>query len=131
MMNSEPILLMVLLAALVVTGHALASENRVAHLDSYRQQGVEQADAQRGRDLWYARDGERGCTSCHGERPAEAGKHVRTGKAIEPMAPSVNPGRYQSAEKIEKWFLRNCKWTYGRECNPQEKVDILTWLAGQ
>ena len=130
-MNPKPILLVVLLSVLVVTGHALASEGLIDHLDSYRQRGVEQADAERGRKLWYATNDERSCTSCHGEMPADAGKHIKTGKTIEPMAPSVNPGRYRSAKKIEKWFLRNCKWTFGRECSTQEKADILTWLAGQ
>jgi len=75
--------------------------------------------------------GERGCVSCHGENPTASGTHVKTGKSIEPMAPSVNPARFRSAKKIDKWFLRNCKWTYGRECSTQEKADILTWLAGQ
>lgn len=130
-MNPESIPLMVLLAALVVAGNARAAAGRVEHLDTYRQQGIEQTDAERGRKLWYATDGERSCTTCHGEMPAVAGKHVKTGKAIEPMAPSVNPQRLRSAKNIEKWFLRNCKWTFGRECSTQEKADILTWLAGQ
>lgn len=130
-MNPKSIPLVVLLCAMVVTSLALAAAGRVDHLDTYQQQGVEQTDAERGRKLWYATNGERSCTSCHGEMPAVAGKHVKTGKAIEPMALSVNPVRYQSAKKIEKWFLRNCKWTYGRECSTQEKADILTWLAGQ
>jgi hypothetical protein len=123
--------LVLLLPALLVTGYALAAAGRVAHLDTYRQQGVERTDAAKGRQLWYAAAGERSCTSCHGEVPAAAGKHVKTGKPIEPMAPSVNPERYRSAKKIEKWFLRNCKWTFGRECSAQEKADILTWLASQ
>lgn len=130
-MSLKSIHLVILLSALLATGHALAAKDLVAHLDTYQQQGIEQTDAERGRKLWYATERERSCTSCHGEMPAVAGKHVKTGKAIEPMAPSVNPERYRSVKKIEKWFLRNCKWTFGRECSTQEKVDILTWLAGQ
>lgn len=130
-MNPKSLPIVVLLCAMVVSSLALAVAGRVDHLDTYQQQGVEQTDAERGRQLWYATLGERSCTSCHGEMPAVAGKHVKTGKAIEPMALSVNPERYQNAKKIEKWFLRNCKWTYGRECSTQEKADILTWLAGQ
>lgn len=130
-MNPKSISLVVLLCAMVDMSLALAAAGRVDHLDTYQQQGVEQTDAERGQKLWYATNGERSCTSCHGEMPAVAGKHVKTGKSIEPMALSVNPGRYQSAKKIEKWFLRNCKWTYGRECSTQEKADILAWLAGQ
>ena len=120
-----------LLALAMISAIATAAPGPIEHLDTYRQQGIENADAQRGRELWYSTSAERGCTSCHGETPAMAGKHVTTGKAIEPMAPSVNPQRYQSAKQIEKWFLRNCKWTFGRECSTQEKADILTWLAGQ
>jgi len=130
-MNSELMRLAILLPALVVSSHPLAAANRIDHLDTYMQQGVAQADADRGRKLWYATDGEPSCTSCHGETLVVDGQHVKTGKAIEPMAPSVNPERYQSAKKIEKWFLRNCKWTFGRECSTQEKADVLTWLAGQ
>jgi len=128
-MNPKLILLVVLLSAMLVTGHT--SAGRVDHLESYRAQGVANTDADRGRQLWYATDAERSCTSCHGEMPAATGQHVITGKTIEPMAPSVNPERYRSAKKIEKWFLRNCKWTFGRECSAQEKADILTWLVSQ
>jgi len=47
------------------------------------------------------------------------------------MALSVSPGRYQDGNKIEKWLLRNCKWTLGRQCSLQEKADLLTWLSSQ
>lgn len=130
-MSLKSIPVVVLLSAFLATGHALAAKDLVEHIDSYRQQGAEHADAERGRKLWYAANGERSCTSCHGDTPTDSGKHAKTGKTIEPMAPSANPGRYQSAKKIEKWFLRNCKWTFGHECSVQEKADILTWLAGQ
>jgi hypothetical protein len=122
---------LVLATILFVARGIAAAPVLIEHLDSYRQQGIEQADVERGRQLWYASVNERGCTSCHGEKPAQVGKHLKTGKSIEPMAPSVNPMRYQSAKKIEKWFLRNCKWTFGRECSLQEKADILSWLASQ
>ena len=117
---------------MVVGAAALyAAPKPIEQLDAYRQQGAEQADPTHGRQLWYEMANERSCSSCHGEKPSSVGRHVKTGKAIEPMAPSVNPGRFQSAKKIEKWFFRNCKWTYGRECSTQEKADILTWLASQ
>ena len=130
-MNPRSSFAVVLLAVAIVFAGATAAAEPIEHLDAYRQQGIDNVDAQRGRELWYSTNAERGCTSCHGETPALAGKHVTTGKAIEPMAPSLNPQRYQSAKQIEKWFLRNCKWTFGRECSTQEKADILTWLAGQ
>ena len=54
-----------------------------------------------------------------------------TGKAIEPLAPSANPKRLTDPEHIEKWFLRNCKWTLGRECTPQEKGDFLVMIRAK
>jgi hypothetical protein len=73
----------------------------------------------------------RSCTSCHAADPRLAGKHQRTGKVIEPMAPSVNAERLSEVKKIRKWFYRNCKWTLGRECTAQEKADFLVWLRDQ
>lgn len=95
---------------------------------SYLGQGATAPDAARGKALWMERHGERSCTSCHGSNLSLPGKHARTGKLIQPMAPSANPERYTRARKIEKWFLRNCKWTLGRECTVQEKADMLTFL---
>ena len=59
-----------------------------------------------------------------------AGRHVRTQKPIAPMAPSVNHERLSDTRSIEKWLRRNCKWTLGRECTPQEKGDLLMYLKG-
>jgi hypothetical protein len=47
------------------------------------------------------------------------------------MAPSVNAERLTEAKKMDKWFLRNCKWTLGRACTAQEKGDVLMWLRDQ
>ena len=69
------------------------------------------------------------CAACHTSDPRKAGKHVKTGKIIEPLAPAANRDRLQDAEKVEKWFLRNCKGTLGRTCTPQEKGDFLTFLT--
>ncbi|MCH7815481.1 MAG: DUF1924 domain-containing protein [Proteobacteria bacterium] len=85
-----------------------------------------------GLETWTAvQPNGRSCTTCHGESLFTAGSHERTGKLIEPMAPSVNSERLTSRRKINKWFLRNCKWTFGRECTVQEKGDILFWLSQQ
>ena len=70
----------------------------------------------------------RSCASCHTSDPRHTGKHVRTGKPIKPMAPSVNSGRFTDPKKVAKWFKRNCKWTLGRECNTQEKGDFTKYL---
>jgi hypothetical protein len=130
-MKHKPTLTICLLITVMLSGSARAGQDPLRHLQTYRQQGVDQFDAQNGRQLWYSSVNERSCTSCHGDNPANAGKHAKTGKVIQPMALSVNNERYQDAKKIEKWFLRNCKWTFGRECSTQEKADILSWLASQ
>lgn len=91
-------------------------------------------DAKHGDELWHRKnigeDGkERDCMACHGQDVSRPGKHVKTGKVIDPLAPSVNKERFTDMEKIEKWFKRNCKWTYGRECTDQEKGDLLKYLS--
>ena len=56
---------------------------------------------------------------------------MKTGKVIKAMSPMTNPQRFTDKAKIEKWLYRNCKWTWGRECNVQEKGDILLFLSTQ
>ena len=94
--------------------------------------GAAAGDAARGEQLWVQQfkvaGQQRSCAACHGINPGAAGKHLRTGKAIEPMAPAANPQRLTDAAKVEKWFKRNCKWTMGRECSAQEKSDFIAYL---
>lgn len=120
---------LVILVMSFSVGHA--NQNSLQHLEQYRAKGISQMDAAKGRQLWYSTVNKRSCTSCHGDDPGNTGKHAKTGKLIQPMALSANPDRYQDSKKIEKWFLRNCKWTFGRQCDAQEKADILTWLSTQ
>ena len=99
-------------------------------LDEYVARAGGAASPQRGQQLWQAKDPKgRSCTACHGLDLRVPGKHERTGKAIAPMAPSVNPERYTDGRKVAKWFKRNCKWTLGRECTSQEQADLLGWLV--
>jgi hypothetical protein len=103
-------------------------------LRQYETRGAAKFSAAEGEAFWTrpavdAKTGEtRKCTQCHGEDLRRAGKHVTTGKAIDPLAPSANPKRLTDVEKIEKWFSRNCKWTLGRECTAQEKGNVLVML---
>lgn len=125
-------------ASSVLAGLALASVAHAAALDErlaeYQRQGARQFSAKAGELLWNkeftdARTGQRrSCATCHHANLAQPGKHAETGKPIEPMKPAVNPQRLTDAKKIEKWFLRNCKWTYGRECTAQEKGDFLAFI---
>ncbi|MBF0624858.1 MAG: DUF1924 domain-containing protein [Magnetococcales bacterium] len=92
-------------------------------------------DPTQGQELWTRaglqdpdRGGRRSCTTCHGQDPRQPGRHATTGKVIPPMAPVALPSRFSDAAHREKWFLRNCKWTLGRECSAAEKANVLAYL---
>jgi len=103
-------------------------------LSSYTKQGAAEANAQSGKVLWSKgfkknKDGSlRHCSACHTDDLTNMGEHFRTGKAIKPMSPSVNSKRLTSQKKVKKWLRRNCKWTIGRECTPQEKANIIAFI---
>jgi hypothetical protein len=103
-----------------------------AMLDALQPGAARPFSADAGERLWYeeAPSG-RSCTSCHLQSPQVMGRHHKTGEPIDPMARSVNPERLTDPKTIRKWLLRNCKWTYGRECTAQEQGDVLVWLSGQ
>lgn len=91
--------------------------------------GFQGFSAARGESFFKARHGgEWSCASCHTENPAATGKHAKTGKVIEPLAPSANAERFASPKKAEKWFKRNCNDVLSRVCTPQEKGDVLAYL---
>ena len=69
------------------------------------------------------------CESCHGNDLTQYGKHVITGKRIKPMSPQVNPERFTSSSKVEKWFGRNCKDVVGRKCTAAEKADLIKFFS--
>ena len=103
----------------------------------YQQRGAQQPDAENARMLWIQKFQDkkggktRSCASCHTDNLRSAGKHVRTNKPIEPLSPALNSDRLTDPKKIEKWFKRNCKWTFGRECSLQEKSDFLSYILSQ
>jgi mono/diheme cytochrome c family protein len=84
---------------------------------------------QRGEQLFNkTHGGEWSCASCHTQNPAATGKHAKTGKEVKPLAPAANAERFASAEKVEKWFKRNCNDVLSRACSAQEKGDVLAYL---
>ncbi len=103
----------------------------------YKQNSVSNTSELVGESLWGKQfkdkktDQLRSCSTCHNTDLKKAGKHIKTGKVIEPMALSVNNARFSKVKKIKKWFKRNCKWTVGRECSAQEQADILIYLINQ
>lgn len=127
---------LLLVATVLFSAPTLAESPAVSQLLSdYRAAGAGAFNADEGKALWakeVVRDGEkRRCASCHTDDLRAAGKHANTGKAIEPLAPSVNAKRLTDVAEIEKWFGRNCKWTYGRACTPQEKGHLLAYIQTQ
>lgn len=117
--------------ALLAASWSPAQADTVADLlAGYRSQGAAEFDAARGAQQWQQKNGgeARSCATCHTADLRAPGKHATTGKPIEAMAPAVNPQRLQDPAKVEKWFLRNCKWTFGRECTAQEKGDFLSFI---
>jgi cytochrome c553 len=104
----------------------------------YRAEGASDLSAERAKAAWESKveaskvevKGQlRSCADCHGVDLTQEGVHKRTKKSIKAMALSVEPERYQDVKKIEKWFKRNCKWAWGRECSVQEKSDFLVFLS--
>lgn len=127
---------LMLLALSMTTSQALASPASDALLGNYSAAGGKDYSASRGEALWKQevtdkQGNKMACTRCHGTDLSQAGEHVKTHKAIKPMAASANAERYTDLKKIEKWFKRNCKDTWGRECTAQEKGDILVYLLAQ
>ncbi|MES9992677.1 MAG: DUF1924 domain-containing protein [Candidatus Thiodiazotropha sp.] len=119
---------------LMVAAGSLQANDLEAVLKTYEANGAGPFSSQQGAEQWQrvvtqvAKGESRSCGDCHGADLKTPGRHAKTGKRIEPMAPSVNPKRLSDAKKIEKWFKRNCKWTWGRACTDQEKGDLLLYL---
>jgi len=130
---------MIIITGLLMASHTVVFANETTDnmLKNYKQQGATEFSIDTGKTLWNQEISHsespttRSCASCHGTVLTNDGKHVKTGKVIKAMSPITNPSRLADEAKIEKWFYRNCKWTWGRECNVQEKGDILLFLRSQ
>lgn len=92
--------------------------------------------AERGKQIYYSVQKDKNnqninCATCHTDNLKNVGKNPSTGKAIEPLAPSVNKVRLTDKAEIEKWLTRNFKQVYGRVGTPQEKGDVLAFIEAQ
>jgi len=129
----------IVLTILCLTAVPVAASESVVEqmLSSYRDQGAGNFSEARGKMMWSEKHIRKksgrqvSCATCHTTDLTRAGSHTRTGKKIDPMAPSINPTRLSDPAKIRKWFKRNCKWTIGRECTPQEKGDFLLFIQSK
>lgn len=91
--------------------------------------GYQAFSAVRGEQFFKTKHGnDWSCASCHTDNPAVTGKHAKTGKPIQPLAPSANAERFTDPAKVTKWFKRNCNDVVERVCTPQEQGDVLTYL---
>lgn len=119
---------MALFAAVVV-----ANTQRDAILAGYASQaGVSSFSADAGRALFMSQNtggkaATPSCSTCHTTDPTAQGR-TRVGKVIAPMAVSRSPDRFTDAEKVEKWFGRNCRSVLGRECTPEEKGNYIAYM---
>jgi len=118
------------LALLSVAAQA-ADTSAGQQLQRWNAQAAAPGQAERGRVFFTSRHGgEWSCASCHGNPPVASGKHASTGKAIDPLAPAVNPKAFTDTARIDKWFRRNCNDVLQRECSAGEKADVLAYLIG-
>jgi len=124
---------------LLVLGLSFLSSPPVANatvlddlIADYQSASGQTLDAKSGEKLWKDKHAQsRSCRTCHGDHLRGPGKHIKTKKKIEAMSPSVNAKRFTKVKFIEKWFKRNCQWTWGRECTAAEKGQILMFLKDQ
>jgi len=107
-----------------------ADTSATGQLERWSAQAGAPGQPDRGRAFFNSRHGgEWSCASCHGNPPTASGRHASTGKAIDPMAPAVNPRAFTDTAKVDKWFRRNCKDVLQRECTAAEKADVLAYVT--
>lgn len=118
------------LAALLLTASLAQAADPLAAITAAAQQDKSFTgfSAARGATLFRTKGTDWSCSSCHTTDPRNPGRHAVTGKTIQPMAPVSNPKRLTDPAKVEKWFKRNCRDVFDRECTAQEKGDVITWL---
>lgn len=89
--------------------------------------------AERGKKLFFQEVphnelGKISCATCHTNDLKKQGKNHKTGKVIEPLAPSVNKQSLTTVKNIEKWLKRNFKDVFNREGTAKEKGDVLLFI---
>ena len=115
--------------ALPATQAWAADTSASAQLQRWSAEAGGPGQAERGRQLFNAKHGgEWSCASCHHTPPTTEGKHASTGKTIAPLAPAFNAKAFTDEAKVDKWFRRNCKDVFSRECTAAEKADVLAYL---
>lgn len=115
------------MASMALSAPMLAQANPI--LDGYKAEIKGSFTAAAGEKLYKSvGPHQMACASCHTDSPKNVGKHAKTNKTIEPLAPSANPRRFTDAAQVEKWFKRNCNDVLGRACTTQEKGDFMSYV---
>jgi Domain of unknown function (DUF1924) len=123
------LLLIALMPALAAHQAHAADTTAAAQLQRWSMQAGAPGHAAKGRLLFGSQHGgEWSCASCHGMPPIKAGQHANTGKTLAPLAPAFNAQAFTDQAKVDKWFRRNCKDVFSRECTADEKAHVLAYL---
>ncbi len=122
--------LLVAIILMAIFGAANAGDTTaVKQMQYWSDKAGASGNSEKGKAFFTSTHGkEWSCASCHGNPPINQGKHASTNKPIDPLAPSSNPDALTGQAKSDKWFRRNCNDVLGRECQPQEKADVLAYL---
>jgi len=116
---------------------AVHAESAVTLMDGYASEAARSAPGftpsiERGQSFfahkWNVSRRMPSCQTCHGSNLTQDGKHVITGKRIDPLSPRADAERFTDSAKAEKWFRRNCKEVVGRECTAAEKADLIKFF---
>lgn len=100
-----------------------------------QESGFKSFDPERGKKIFSDahpndKTGTISCATCHTADLKKSGKTL-VGKAIAPLAPSINNKRLTDVKETEKWLSRNFKQVYGREGTAREKGDVLMFINSQ
>ncbi|HWH49508.1 MAG TPA: DUF1924 domain-containing protein [Burkholderiales bacterium] len=69
------------------------------------------------------------CRACHGMPDSANFEDIpKIRRQFLPLAPAANSRRFTDQWFVEKWFRKNCGLLLRRDCTPQEKGDLITWL---
>lgn len=119
-------------AGMLYAGANPALQNYMEELAA--EAGIKGFSPARGETIFHAKN--RGgktasCTGCHTAELTKAGENAKTGKRIDPLAPSVNPKSLTDLKNVKKWLRRNFRDVYGREGTAHEKGDVLTYILSK
>ncbi|MDI1308970.1 MAG: DUF1924 domain-containing protein [Methylotenera sp.] len=137
-MKKLSILLIAMLGFSAISAHASIANAKKLVLIYHTQAIAENKDfagpsAEEGKAFFNNKvktvDGkETACASCHTANPADKGKNIVTGKAIQPLSPAVNTKRFSDFDKVEAKFSQHCFDILGEDCTAAQKANYITYV---